>query len=117
MSQEAAVLMIRKHMFGGALAVIAATFVPHAAIGQSKSVTCTGMLIDVDIDARADFPMAVVYDADERRACVLDRGGAGHDPLKGYCSVSEKCRLSGSYFKKIGQTYYMRDSWKAETPK
>ena len=31
------------------------------AFGAQK-ITCTGMLIEVDMTPRADFPMAVVYD-------------------------------------------------------
>ena len=61
--------------------------------------------------------MAVIYDnTDDTNAhtCVLDVGHAGHRPLRGACSEGEKCRLSGPYLKKIGQTYYMRVWDKAE---
>jgi hypothetical protein len=71
--------------------------------------------------ARADFPMAVVYDdsnslAGYTRTCVLDLGRAGHWPLRGACQNGERCVLSGPYFKRIGSTYYMREGWSAKTP-
>ena len=53
---------------------------------KDRVVTCTGILIEVDMNARADFPMAVVYDNSDSlasRTCVLDLGHAGHWPLKG----------------------------------
>ena len=86
---------------------------------KTRTVTCNGILIDVDMKARADFPMAVVYDnRDEAnpRTCVLDLGHAGHWPLRGACWVGETCMLTGPYVKKIGNTYYMRVWDKAEAP-
>jgi hypothetical protein len=80
--------------------------------------TCAGMLIEVDMKPRADFPMAVAYDNTDNlspRTCVLDLGHAGHWPLKGACSVGKRCVLSGPYFKRIGNTYYMQKWDKAET--
>jgi len=92
----------------------------HPALAQkARTVTCTGILIEVDMNPRADFPMAVVYDNTDLgapHACVLDLGHAGHWPPKGAGSVGEKCLLSGPYFKKIGNTYYMREWDKAEAP-
>jgi len=69
------------------------------------------------MNPRADFPMAVVYDntdALDPRTCVPDLGHAGHWPLREACSVGEKCLLSGPYYKKIGNTYYMREWNRAE---
>jgi hypothetical protein len=89
------------------------------AVAQKRTVTCSGILIEVDMIAGAAFPMAVVYDNTDElntRTCVLDVGRAGHWPLKGACSTGEKCILSGPYFKKIGNTYYMRAWDKAEAP-
>lgn len=92
----------------------------HSALAQKNyTVTCTSILIEVDMNPRADFPMAVVYDNTnnrDARTCVLDLGHAGHWPLKGACWVGEKCVLSGPYFKKIGNSYYMREWDKAEAP-
>ena len=89
-----------------------------AGIWRTK-ITCTGILIEVDMTPRADFPMAVVYDNSDElkwRTWVLDLGHAGHWPLRGACWVGEKCVLSGPYYKKIGNTYYMREWDKAEAP-
>lgn len=92
----------------------------HPALAQNnRVVTCTGMLIEVDMNLHADFPMAVIYDNTEGHdphTCVLDLGHAGHWPLKGACWAGEKCVLSGPYFKRIGNTYYMREFDKAEAP-
>jgi hypothetical protein len=92
----------------------------YPALAQkNRVVTCTGILIEVDMNLHADFPMAVVYDNTDSldpHTCVLDLGRAGHWPLKGACWVGEKCVLSGPYFKKIGNTYYMREWDKAEAP-
>jgi hypothetical protein len=70
-------------------------------------VTCIGILIEVDMEPGADFPMAVIYD-DTDSTCVVDLGHAGHWPLKGACQNGEKCRISGPYFRKIGNTFYMQ---------
>jgi hypothetical protein len=91
----------------------------HPAVAQKNRVTCTGILIEVDMNPHADFPMAVVYDNTESpnsHTRVLDLGRAGHWPLRGACSPGQKCVLSGPYFKKIGNTYYMREWDKAKDP-
>ena len=62
---------------------------------QSNRITCSGILIDVDLRAGAEWPLAVIY-----------RSGSGHDPLRP-CSVGEKCRIVGT-FRKIGQTYSIK---------
>jgi hypothetical protein len=98
-----------------ALAVTSA----NAQLNKSRVVTCTGILIEVDMNPSADFPMAVVYDntdALNTHTCVLDLGRAGHWPLKDACWTGEKCVLSGPYFKKVGNTYYMRQWDRAEAP-
>jgi hypothetical protein len=90
----------------------------HSALAQ-KSVTCVGILIEVDMNPRADFAMAVVYDDTDvldPRTCVLDLGHAGHWPPRGACSAGEKCLRDGPYYKKIGNTYYMREWNRAEAP-
>jgi hypothetical protein len=85
---------------------------------KGRTVTCSGILIEIDMNPQADFPMAVVYDNTDpsTRTCVLDLGHTGHWPLKGACWVGEKCVLNGPYFKKIGSTYYTREWDKAEAP-
>jgi hypothetical protein len=48
--------------------------VVHSAEAQQNRVTCAGILIEVDINPGADFPMAVVYDSTDSLAphtCVL----------------------------------------------
>jgi hypothetical protein len=85
-----------------ALASMICIGIGHPALAQKRSVvTCTGILIEVDMKLGADFPMAVVYDDSDpggTRTCVLDLGHAGHWPLKGACWTGEKCVLSGPYF-------------------
>ena len=105
------------------LAVVLALIVGGStiAVAQKPTVTCTGILIEVDMIVGAAFPMAVVYDNTDElksgtRTCVLDVGRAGHWPLRGACWTGEKWILSGPYFKKIGNTYYMRAWDKAEAP-
>ncbi len=95
---------ITASLLGAALALIGAA--AHAA----PIATCTGVLVEVDMVATADFPMAVVYDDSgiPSRTCVLDLGHAGHSPLRGVCQPGMRCRFTGPYFKRIGNTYYMR---------
>jgi hypothetical protein len=91
----------------------------YPAVAQKNRVTCTGILSELDMNPHADFPMAVVYDNTDSpyyHTCVLDLGHAGHWPLKGACSPGQRCIVSGPYFKKIGNTYYMREWDKAEDP-
>jgi hypothetical protein len=61
-----------------------------------KTITCTGTLIDVWLKPKAEWPLAVIYDAAGGYACTVDRTGSGHDPLRS-CSVGEKCRITGTY--------------------
>ena len=86
------------------IAVVAVLTWPAVA---KNTVSCTGSMIDVFIDARADFPVAIVYDADNDRTCVLDRGRAGHDPLRGNCIVGDRCTIHGVYRRVIGNTYWL----------
>jgi len=76
-------------------------------LAQKNNITCAGMLIDVDLKPRGDFPLAVIYDAAGGYTCLIDRSGAGHDPLRP-CSARQKCRVSGTFSRKIGQTYTIR---------
>jgi hypothetical protein len=85
----------------GAVVAIASTS------AMAKDISCTGTLIDVDIDPRMDFPYAVIYDAENYRTCLLDRGRAGHDPLRGLCNVGETCTISGPYKRQIRDTYIL----------
>jgi hypothetical protein len=103
------------------LCLLAAAFsltVIQIVHAQTKRMTCDGILVEVDMIPGADFPMAVVYDNTDTRTfqthtCVLDLSRAGHWPLRGACWLGERC---GPYFKKIGNTYYMRTWDKAEAP-
>jgi hypothetical protein len=99
-------------------------------------VTCSGVLIEADMEPYYSrlpppnnnckrcgyFAMTVVYDNDDpsgsTRTCVLDVGFAGHWPLRGSCWPGERCTLTGPYFKRIGDTYYMRlwEGVKASAP-
>ena len=87
-----------------------------SALAQSTHVTCDGVLVEVDMVPNADFPMAVIYDTsgDTPRTCVFDLGRAGHWPLRGRCTAGDRCKLSGTYSKKIGNTYYIR-TWHVPT--
>jgi hypothetical protein len=78
-----------------------------SASAMAKDISCAGTLIDVDIDPRMAFPYAVVYDAENYRTCMLDRGRAGHDPLRGLCNVGETCTISGPYKRQIRDTYIL----------
>jgi hypothetical protein len=76
---------------------------PGAFAQQSdESVTCTGKLIDIQTRSKG-LPLAVVYDADARRTCTIDRADAKQDPMKP-CNVGEICRVNGTY-RRVGNTY------------
>jgi hypothetical protein len=82
---------IRRLLIAVALATLA--YPVHA---QVRTITCTGTLIDVWLKKNADWPLAVIYDAAGNYTCTIDRGNAGHDPLRS-CSAGEKCRVTGTY--------------------
>src|SRR5262245_28223903 len=109
-------MTLRKTIVASILVVLAC----QPAIAQKRGVvTCDGILFEVDMIPGADFPMAVIYDATDTvgtHICVLDVGRAGHWPLRGVCWTGERCVLTGPYFKKIGNTYYMWAWDKAEAP-
>jgi hypothetical protein len=76
------------------------------AVAQKRTVTCSGILIEVDMIAGAAFPMAVVYDNTDElntRTCVLDVGRAGHWPLKGACWTGREMHPKRSLFQKNRQ--------------
>jgi hypothetical protein len=79
----------------------------HPALAQKNNITCTGILIDIDLKPRADFPLAVIYDATGGYTCLIDRSGSGHDPLRP-CEAGRKCRVVGAFSRKVGQTYTIR---------
>ncbi|WP_141934682.1 hypothetical protein [Bradyrhizobium sp. UNPA324] len=85
-------------MIVGAVIFVALTDYPARA--QKNVITCTGTLIDVWLKPKADWPLAVIYDAAGGYACSIERMGAGHDPLRP-CSVGKKCRVVGTY-RKLG---------------
>jgi hypothetical protein len=86
-------------IFGAALLVMG-----HPALAQKNVITCTGTLIDVWLKPKAEWPLAVIYDANGGYTCSIDRTGAGHDPMRP-CSAGEKCRVTGIYRKLGDQTY------------
>ena len=86
--------------------VSALAFACVPANAQSNRITCAGILIDVDMRTNAEWPLAVIYDADGHYTCTIDRTGSGHEPLKP-CSAGEKCRVVGT-FRKVGHTYSIR---------
>ena len=61
-------------------------------IAVAKDISCTGTMSDVVNDPRMAFPYAVVYDIENHRTCMLDRGPAGHDPLRGLCNAGRPAR-------------------------
>jgi hypothetical protein len=84
----------------------AAIALATAAANARDTISCSGTMIDVDIDARMAFPYAAVYDASNSRTCMLDRGPAGHDPLRGICNAGEHCTISGPYKRHVRETYF-----------
>jgi hypothetical protein len=63
-------------------AVAIAIALPGSVLVQSgRPLVCTGVLVDVDLKPKADFPTAVIA-ADQGYTCLIDRGVAGHDPLR-----------------------------------
>jgi hypothetical protein len=75
---------------------------PGAFAQSDESVTCTGKLMDIQTRTNG-WPLAVVYDADARRTCTIDRAEAEQDPMKP-CSAGERCRVNGTD-RRIGNTY------------
>ena len=66
----------------------------HPAFAQNvRAVTCTGILIDVWLKPRAEWPLAVIYDATDHFTCTIDRQNHGHDMKP--CAAGEKCRVVG----------------------
>jgi hypothetical protein len=89
------------------LMLFTAVFLSFAPPAHSdERMTCTGILIDVDLSARSPWPLAVIFNADSKRTCTISRDSAGHDPLR-QCDVGEKCTVVG-IFRKIGETYSLR---------
>jgi hypothetical protein len=91
----------------------------HPALAQQNSVTCSGILVDFQTNPRADFPMAVIYDADGGFACLIDRGKAGRDPLRP-CIAGQGCRFVGTYKSKIGTPFagqtFIIEKWLSVEP-
>jgi len=75
----------------------------HGAFAQTdESVTCIGKLMDIQTRTKG-WPLAVIYDADARRTCTVDRAEFEQDPMKP-CGAGERCRISGTY-RRVGNTY------------
>jgi hypothetical protein len=94
---------VKTGMIFTAAAVLAAMG-GHPALAQKNVVTCTGTLIDVWLKPKAEWPLAVIYDASGGYTCSIDRTGARHDPMRP-CSAGEMCRVTGIYQKLRDQTY------------
>jgi hypothetical protein len=91
--------------------VVALCTSPVSAQIYGDRITCTGVLVDVSLNSKADFPLAVIYDAKGDYTCVIDRGHAGHDPLSP-CGSGKECRFIGTFKKKNDTTYFI-DKWLA----
>jgi hypothetical protein len=87
-------------------AIAAALAIASTVANARDSISCTGIMIDVDIDPHMSFPYAAVYDANNSRTCMLNRGPAGHDPLRGICNAGERCTISGPYKRRVRETYF-----------
>ena len=83
--------------------IITAALAANTAV--AKDISCTGTMSDVVNDPRMAFPYAVVYDIENHRTCMLDRGPGGHDPLHGLCNAGETCTISGPYRRQNNETY------------
>jgi len=70
---------------------------------QNRTITCTGLMVDIGLRPNA-WALAVIYDAEGNYTCTIDRGGAGHDPMRP-CSAGEKCKLTGDYKRRIETGY------------
>jgi hypothetical protein len=75
----------------------------YSAEGQQTGnrMTCTGTLVDVWLKPKDRWPLAVIFDEAGNYTCSIDRGSAGHDPLKP-CAAGERCRITGSTRKHEG---------------
>jgi hypothetical protein len=92
-------------------------FAIASSAALAKDIACSGTLIDVDMKPGAAWPLAVVYDIEGHRACVIDRLNVGHDPFRGACNVGEGCTVHGSIGRKISETYFLDPMrWNAEAP-
>ena len=78
----------------------------HRACRSAVQPHYLRILIDVDLRAGAEWPLAVIYDVSGHYTCTVDRSASGHDPSRP-CPVGEKCRIVGT-FRKIGQTYSIK---------
>jgi hypothetical protein len=58
------------------------------------TIYCTGTLINVWLNKKAMWPIAIIVDEETKNVCVIDRGKAGHDPLRP-CNVGQKCYVHG----------------------
>jgi hypothetical protein len=43
------------------------------------TIYCTGTLINVWLNKKAKWPMAIIVDEETKNVCVIDLGKAGHD--------------------------------------
>ena len=90
-----------KTLLAAAAIVLLAT--TAQAKGPDRTITCTGLLIDVGLRPNT-WALAVIHDAAGGYTCTVDRAGAGHDPMRP-CSAGEQCRLVGIYSRKIDTGY------------
>ncbi|MGA8968576.1 MAG: hypothetical protein WB499_05070 [Pseudolabrys sp.] len=85
-----------------AFAIIAT---PIHAQPPDRTITCTGMLIDVAMRPKV-WSLAVIYDATGGYTCTVDRSASRHDPMKP-CSMGDMCRLVGTYSRKVDTNYFI----------
>ena len=64
-----------------------------------RTITCTGLLIDVAMRPKV-YTLAVIYDAAGGYTCTVDRSAWRHDPMKP-CSMGDVCRLVGTCSRKV----------------
>jgi hypothetical protein len=90
------------------LRMMAAFFIattPIHAQTPDRTITCTGILIDVAMRPKV-WALAVIYDAAGGYLCTVDRSASRHDPMKP-CSMGDKCRLVGTYSRKVDTNYFI----------
>ncbi|MGA8749023.1 MAG: hypothetical protein WB563_09540 [Pseudolabrys sp.] len=87
------------------LAAVTITATPIRAQPPDRTITCTGLLIDVAMRPKV-WSLAVIYDAAGGYTCTVDRSASRHDPMKP-CSMGDMCHLVGTYSRKVDTNYFI----------
>ena len=87
------------------LAAVTITATPIRAQPPNRTITCTGLLIDVAMRPKV-WSLAVIYDAAGGYTCTVDRSASRHDPMKP-CSMGDMCHLVGTYSRKVDTNYFI----------